>query len=187
MTNLEAPTKTENRIHKLSVFVDRPIVILVVLLVFIIWVAFIITGNQEKQKQALEDIHTSATNSELILARLETVVTDIKEDGKQRDDKQNRLLTCLLVIHGSEQAISEEAEESCRAEANGVLQQLEIDRQAATRNGTPPAGNTPTPTDPGTTPPPGEEEEGPETSLAQDLINELHRRVEPIPFLRNIL
>lgn len=125
---------SRRRIHRFSQFIDRPITVLVVLLAFIIFCAFAITSGQEKERIALEEIHTSAVNTDRILKALVILTTDIKNDGKERDDKQNRLLTCLLVIHGNQQSISAQAEQECRDEANGVLQTFEDSPSAQNNN-----------------------------------------------------
>lgn len=145
------------------------------LLASIIVFGFMAVSSQQRNRAILDDTHKSVENGERILKRLETVVTDIKEDGKARDERQNRLLVCLLVIHGETQIISPEARKDCENDANDIVNQFDAERQSSQPNPNPREETSPT-----TPKLPNNGEENPDPPTTGEEPNLIERIVEPV-------
>lgn len=82
-------------VRRFSDFIDRPLTVLVILLAFIIYSAWVVTDFQKANQQLIRDTKTSAENSEVIIKKIEQSTEDIKADNLRNTE----YLNCLLEAH----------------------------------------------------------------------------------------
>lgn len=130
----------------------------IILILIIIGVGMAILGiaNQLKQnEQRIDESKTIIENQGKILDSIDKVVGDLKADN----DRQTRLITCLLAIHGESDIISEENEAECRQTVEDGVNQPATSASQQTTEQAQPAQTTPTTPNP--TPEAPEEPEPP--------------------------
>lgn len=97
-------------------FLNQPATIVVFLLGLFIYFAAGNAGFQQQNRDILDDTHATVEQTKLItqdtksiIKNLEIAVKDLKEDNA----RQTLVIQCLLVVHGEEQFVTEDATQAC--------------------------------------------------------------------------
>lgn len=126
------------RIRQASIFLSQAVPVMILAGILFFGAATI--GFQHDNKVLLEQTKTAAENTERIIKDLEVAVGELKADN----ERQTRLISCLLAEHGLNEQVSPEVQAQCGEMASRIHIE-DVTRDADGNQPTPQPSPSPSP------------------------------------------